>query len=289
MLRVIRHNRPGSPSLVWLKQNRAIPQMLAMTTRTSVTAMSDSQWPAIAVARRARDTLNIKERFMGAWPGRRCKFKLASSCSGVVLSGWSCWHSVSRYDYFHGSHEHCSLFLLGDWVLKAGLGGYPKAQPRFLCDSLVPADFKSPRRNRFSNPSILTVLISMSYYNQLQQFNNANKITTTSFLVVCKPASLRGIIAPTIVASVHLLLVAYVIYQFLFNSSISTIGNAWQTATQVVQGESKRLNDSARLATDDKIEEMVKLNGGSVNLLVLGSLRTGLILSSLIQTPGGSS
>ena len=98
----------------------------------------------------------------------------------------------------------------------------------------------------------------MSYYNQLQQFNNANKITTTSFLVVCKPASLRGIIAPTIVASVHLLLVAYVIYQFLFNSSISTIGNAWQTATQVVQGESKRLNDSARLATDDKIEEMVK-------------------------------
>ena len=106
--------------------------------------------------------------------------------------------------------------------------------------------------------SILTVFTSMSYYDQLQQFNNANKITTTSFVVVSKPASLRGIIAVTIVASVHLLLIAYVIYQFLFNSSISTIGNAWQTVAQVVQGEGKQLVDGARLATDDKVGKMVK-------------------------------
>ncbi len=107
--------------------------------------------------------------------------------------------------------------------------------------------------------SLLTVFSSMSYYDQLQQFNNANNITTTSFIVVSKPASVRGITAVTIVASAHLLLIAYIIYQFLFSSSVSTIGNAWQTIAQVVQGDAKELIDSARLATDSTVEDMVKI------------------------------
>lgn len=106
--------------------------------------------------------------------------------------------------------------------------------------------------------SLLTVFTSMSYYDQLQQFNSANEITTTSFIVVSKPASVRGITAVTVVASVHMLLVAYVIYEFLFRSSISTIGNAWQVVAQVVQGDAKKLVDSAGLATDSRVEDAVK-------------------------------
>ena len=105
--------------------------------------------------------------------------------------------------------------------------------------------------------SILTVFTGMSYRDQIQQFNNASKVITTSFVVVSKPASLRGIRAVTTVASVHLLLIAYVSYQFLFTSSISTIGNAWQMVAQVVQGEAKQLIDGARLATDDKVEASI--------------------------------
>ena len=93
----------------------------------------------------------------------------------------------------------------------------------------------------------------MSYHDQIQQFKNAKKFSTTSLVVVTKPASQRGIIAVTSVTSVHLLLVAYVVYQFLFTSSISTIRTTWQTVAQVVQGEAKQLIDSARLATDDKV------------------------------------
>ena len=137
-----------------------------------------------------------------------------------------------------------------------------EAIPRLSPDPSVTALFQQILKDQggiaFAIQSILTVFTSMSYYDQLQQFNNANKITTTSFVVVSKPASLRGIIAVTIVASVHLLLIAYVIYQFLFSSSISTIGNAWQTVAQVVQGEAKQLVDGARLMTDDKVEETVK-------------------------------
>lgn len=106
--------------------------------------------------------------------------------------------------------------------------------------------------------SLLTVFTGMSYYDQLEQFNNANNITTSSFIVVSKPASKRGIIAVTIVASVHLLLIAYIIYQFLFGSSVSTIGNAWQAVAQVVQGDAKAIVDGARLATDNSVEKTVE-------------------------------
>ena len=137
-----------------------------------------------------------------------------------------------------------------------------EAIPRLSPDPSVIALFQQILKDQggiaFAIQSILTIFTSMSYYDQLQQFNNADKITTTSFVVVSKPASLRGIIAVTIVASVHMVLIAYVIYLFLFNSSISTVGNAWQTVAQVVQGEAKQLVDGARLATDDKVEDMVR-------------------------------
>lgn len=136
-------------------------------------------------------------------------------------------------------------------------------EPRLNTDPSMTALFQQLLRDQrgiaSAIQSLLTVFTSMSYYDQLQQFNNANDITTTSFIVVSKPASVRGIIAVTIVASVHLLLVAYIIYQFMFSSSISTIGNAWQAVAQVVQGDAKELVDSARLATDNKVEHMVKM------------------------------
>ena len=119
--------------------------------------------------------------------------------------------------YFYSATE----FSKQDW----------EAIPRLSPDPSVTALFQQVLKDQggiaSAIQSILTVFTSMSYHDQLQQFNNANEITTTSFVAVSKPASLRGIIAVTIVASVHLLLVAFVIYQFLFSSSISTIGNAW--------------------------------------------------------------
>ena len=105
--------------------------------------------------------------------------------------------------------------------------------------------------------SLLTVFTSMSYYDQLQQYNNAGNITTTSFIVVSKPESMRGIVAVTIVASVHILMIAYIIHQFLSSSSVSTIGNAWQTIAQVARGEAKELVDTARLTTDSRVEDIV--------------------------------
>ena len=66
--------------------------------------------------------------------------------------------------------------------------------------------------------------------------------------------------AVTVVAGVHLLLIAFVIYRFIFTSAISTIGNAWQCIAQVAQGgdDAATLVADAALATDDVVEGLVE-------------------------------
>ena len=110
----------------------------------------------------------------------------------------------------------------------------------------------------FAIQSLLTTFTGMSYYDQLQQFNSANEINTTSFILVSKPSSVRGIIAVTVVVGVHLLLLAFVLHRFVFRSSISTVGNSWQTIAQVAQGDAMDLVNHAALITDDGVEDVVK-------------------------------
>ena len=136
-------------------------------------------------------------------------------------------------------------------------------EPRLGTDASTTALFqqivKDQRGIASAIQSLLTVFTSMLYYDQLQQFNYANNISMTSFVVVSKPASVRGLTAVTIVASVHLLLIAYIVYRFHSKSSVSTVGNAWQTVAQVMQGDAKVLVDGAGFATDSKVEEAVKM------------------------------
>lgn len=157
-----------------------------------------------------------------------------------------------------------------DYVLRTSWAGEPRISTDPSMTALTQQILKDQRGIASAIQSLLTVFTSMSYYDQLQQFNNADNITTTSFIVVSKPASLRGITAVTIVVSVHLLLIAYIIYQFLYSSSVSTIGNAWQTVAQVVQGDAKELINSARLATDSRVEDMVKEQRWKRRLVGLG-------------------
>ena len=150
--------------------------------------------------------------------------------------------------YFYGASD----------ILATAWAGEPRISTDPSITALIQQILQDNRGIASAIQSLLTVFTSMSYYDQLQQFNNAERIITSSFIVVSKPNSVRGIVAVTIVASVHLLLIAYIIYHFLSNSSVSTIGNAWQTVAQVVHGDAKELINSARLATDSRIEDIVK-------------------------------
>lgn len=112
----------------------------------------------------------------------------------------------------------------------------------------------------FAIQSILTVFTGMTYYDQLQQFNNVDDINTTAFVIVSHPSSVRGITAVTVVVSVHLLLIATVIRRFISQSTLSTIGNAWQTIAQIQQagGDTETMVQNAALATDGEVEATVE-------------------------------
>ena len=157
-----------------------------------------------------------------------------------------------------GNNITAHLYAADDYSVSVWPG-----EPRLGTDASTTALFQQivqdQRGIASAIQSLLTVFTSMLYYDQLQQFNNANNITMTSFMVVSKPASVRGLTAVTIVASVHLLLIAYIVYRFLSKSSVSTVGNAWQTVAQVMQGDAKVLVDGAGLATDSRVEEAVKM------------------------------
>ncbi len=111
----------------------------------------------------------------------------------------------------------------------------------------------------FAIQSILTVFTGMTYYDQLKQFNNIGDIDTTAFILVSRPSSMRGITAVTVAVSVHLLLIAIVIQRFVSQSTLSTIGNAWQTIAQIRQAgsDTEILVQNAAFATDGEIERRV--------------------------------
>ncbi|MCJ1231672.1 Mitochondrial outer membrane protein iml2 [Toensbergia leucococca] len=140
------------------------------------------------------------------------------------------------------------------WPGEARIGADPSTT------ALFQESLKAQGSVAFAIQSILTIFTGMTYYDQLQQFNNVNEINTTSFILVSRPSAARGITAVTIVVSVHLLLVTTVIWRFISRSTLSTIGNAWQTIAQVRQAgsDAETLLHNAALATDGKIEKRVE-------------------------------
>ncbi|KAL8804267.1 MAG: hypothetical protein Q9200_005888 [Gallowayella weberi] len=137
-----------------------------------------------------------------------------------------------------------------------------KGETRLSPDPSITALFQEILNNRgdiaFALQSILTVFTGMVYYDQLERFNSPNQITTTPFIVISRPRSIRGITAVTIVLSVHLILMIVIIHLFLSKTSLSTIGNSWQTFAQIMRGDALELVNMAALSTDSAVEEKVK-------------------------------
>ena len=134
--------------------------------------------------------------------------------------------------------------------------------PRLSPDPSMTALFQQLLQNQgsiaFALQSILTIFTGMTYYDQLQQFNSPNKIDTTPFILVNRPHSIRGLVAVTAVLAAHLLLMGAILYLFLSQAVMSTIGNSWQTLAQIMRGDALELVKVADLATDKAVEEKVK-------------------------------
>ncbi|KAL8697513.1 MAG: hypothetical protein Q9224_002273 [Gallowayella concinna] len=137
-----------------------------------------------------------------------------------------------------------------------------KGETRLSPDPSITALFQEILNSRgdiaFALQSILTVFTGMVYYDQLERFNSPNEITTTPFIIISRPQSIRGITAVTVVLSIHLILMSVILHIFLSKTSLSTIGNSWQTLAQIARGDALELVNVAALSTDSAVEERVK-------------------------------
>ncbi len=108
--------------------------------------------------------------------------------------------------------------------------------------------------------SLLTVQAASTYYDQLPQFNGRSEVRKKSFELVLTPQTYRGYSFVMAVALTHLILLATILFQFLTNNEISSIGNAWQTFAQVKDAWTEDLLDLSTLSSDKEVNLGMKNN-----------------------------
>jgi hypothetical protein len=120
----------------------------------------------------------------------------------------------------------------------------------------------------FAMQSVVTVLSELAYYQQLQQLNGISNVTTSPYVQASAPVRKRGLISVTTLLGVHILIVfCFILPIFLWQTKISTLGNAWQAVAQLIDSKTKPILDNAALATDSQAEEDVKVRTGKKNKL----------------------
>ena len=121
----------------------------------------------------------------------------------------------------------------------------------------------------FALQSLITILSSMAYYDQLGTFNNRAPISQAQFVTANTPKRYSGFVAVATVLLVHLILLGIIITMFLNGTRYSLLGNAWQSVSQAVTSETEAYLAIASMKVDDEVKSKMKDDG-------VQSLRIGI-------------
>jgi hypothetical protein len=105
----------------------------------------------------------------------------------------------------------------------------------------------------FAMQSLVTVLTSLAYYDQLEQFNGLSTVAITNFITSTVPVSHRGFIAVVSVVLVHIILLAIVVTLFVVKTHISALGNSWQVVAQLQGDEVETVMEGTGLKPDNQV------------------------------------
>ena len=109
--------------------------------------------------------------------------------------------------------------------------------------------------------SLITILSSMAYYDQMPQFERSSNTTQVFFATVLYPQSHRGFWAVVIVLAIHSVLIAFVVLNFAFRSQYSFLGNHWQSIAQLHGPETEDMILESRMATDEEVRRELQASG----------------------------
>jgi hypothetical protein len=109
--------------------------------------------------------------------------------------------------------------------------------------------------------SLITMLSSMAYYDQMPQFSKSANTTQVYFATVLYPQSHLGYWAVMVVLAVHLGLVCCIALAFAIYSHHTLLGNHWQSIAQLLGPETEALAGKTRMATDGDVKRALVLSG----------------------------
>lgn len=114
----------------------------------------------------------------------------------------------------------------------------------------------------FALQSLITLLASMAYYDQLAQFNNREMIQQSFFKETNLPTRYWGWLAVTIGLVIHLFVASIVLCWFMVGTKYTLLRQNWQTLAQAITPETADYVAIAVDKTDDEVKAVMKTKGG---------------------------
>jgi hypothetical protein len=109
--------------------------------------------------------------------------------------------------------------------------------------------------------SLITVLSSITYYQQLPAFNQVNDISLEQYTQVTSPSKFAGFVSVASIVVFHEALVVVICLLFFTMTSVSSLGTAWQAAAQIRGPAVDKYVNNAAFLRDSKVREQMKRDG----------------------------
>ncbi|KIW07211.1 uncharacterized protein PV09_02076 [Verruconis gallopava] len=126
----------------------------------------------------------------------------------------------------------------------------------------------------FALQSLLTLLSSLAYYDQLGQFDKIDQARQTFFATTNTPQDYTGFIAVAAVVIIHTVLITAVLYVFLAQTECSMLGNTWQAVGQLVSTNTVDFFDIATIRKDSQVQQYLRRVGTYRTRVGIGERQT---------------
>jgi hypothetical protein len=199
------------------------------------------------------------------------------------LQGMTDMQSVAALiNGYPSGNQSCVLDTLDLWYITTDM---VNADPSLI--SLFTEIMATNQSVAAGMSSLLTVLSSMVYYDQIAQFQTSDQVSQVYFETVLFPQHSRGFAALVVVLCLHGFVVVSIAVMFRRLTHYTMIGNAWQSVAQLVTPMTQELLNDNTLAKDASVSRQLRQEGRIADKVKVGYLedtdneRYGLVYAGL--------
>lgn len=121
----------------------------------------------------------------------------------------------------------------------------------------------------FALQTMITLLSSMAYYDQMGQFDKRTQAEVTFFKTAQVPVGYVGFAVVTITVAAHCILVGYCVSLFIRETTLSRIGASWSAVAQVATGDVMGYLEHATQASDKDVQAKLRADGKKASRVCL--------------------